>query len=147
MSRKSMSKPKHLSQSLERIEIQATQAYTGLVPHPSHLAEFEKILPGSADRFFRLVEDEQRARIGFITSELHILDNGQKRGQRFTLVVSLASVVGVVVCAAFHEPWAAGTLAVSGLASFALAMVWGRTTKEQNASKTEKQNNDNSVSL
>lgn len=65
--------------------------YSGPLPHPKILQEFEALLPGSASRIIRNFEvesdhrrlmesDESEAARGFFSRQLHYRDRGQKMG-------------------------------------------------------------------
>lgn len=46
------------------VMLQQRETFSGPIPHPAHLAEYERILPGSAERFMKQVEDEGGHRRG-----------------------------------------------------------------------------------
>ena len=84
--------------------------YSGPVPPPAMMREYEDILPGSADRFLKLVENEQSIRRrdnGFFLRNDRVRVVG-------SVVVSLALVGGAVYCAVIDQPAVAIALGVSG---------------------------------
>lgn len=50
------------AQNKSKESLRITQEYHGPIPHPNIIKQFEEILPGSADRIFKMAENEQNNR-------------------------------------------------------------------------------------
>ena len=86
-------------------------SFSGPIPPPQFLEGYERVLPGSADRILTMAENEQETSkdVGrFILSNDRFRITG-------SIVVSLALIVGAVVCAVLGEPILGGVLGVSGI--------------------------------
>ena len=46
----------------QELLVASHELFSGPLPHPEHLREYENILPGSADRVIRMAEDQAKHR-------------------------------------------------------------------------------------
>jgi len=69
----------------------AAEWFAGPLPHPKHLEEYERVLPGSAERVFSMAEREQAHRHGVEDRAMNIEESLGKRGQVFGLIIVLAA--------------------------------------------------------
>ena len=76
-------------------------SFSGPLPPPEMLGEYEKVLPGAADRIICLAEKEQDIRgqdnRGMIQRDKLMIFG--------SVLVSLAIVIGIVFCAYFDKPY------------------------------------------
>ena len=75
------------------------EAFQGPIPHPAHLAGYEEILPGSANRIISMAEKEQIHRQGLESRVLKWGVFGEVFGQISGVSVSFALIAGAVYCA------------------------------------------------
>jgi uncharacterized membrane protein len=81
------------------------ESFSGPMPHPRHLIEYEKTLPGSAERILTMAEKEQ--------SHRHIQEDRMVRaevrnsmfGLCFGLILSVGMLVGATYCAMINQAW------------------------------------------
>ena len=64
--------------------------YKGPVPPPSHIESYEKTLPGAADRFFCMAEEEQRSH--------HRSKKHEQSNETLKICFSFITVLAFVVC-------------------------------------------------
>lgn len=98
-------------------------SFSGPVPPPSLLKQYEETLPGAADRIFVLTENEQQHRHQFEDRALQIHLDLQRRGQWMGLVLPTAAVLGSVICAALGQGPAAITLGGLGLVGIISSLI------------------------
>lgn len=71
-----------------------TEIFSGPMPHPEILAQYDNIIPGSANRILCMVENQQTHRMGmekkYLESDIAIT----KRGQVFGLAIALCLIIG-----------------------------------------------------
>jgi len=86
------------------VQISHHEAFSGPLPHPGHLAQYEQVHPGLADRIVKLVEREQEAQHemqGNVVEHHEIEIRGDQRlrtmGMVLAAVVALAWMVAVAV--------------------------------------------------
>lgn len=115
--------------------------YTGPFPAPEILSDYEEVLPGAAERLFKLVESEQEHRHQMQKAQIEAQIQDQKdireiekRGQIFGLVIA-AIVMGVVTVTALNDKqFTASVLGVGGLTSLVSVFVLGKRRREQEES-------------
>lgn len=78
------------------------QAY-GPFPPPALIKEYEVILPGSFERIMKMAEKAQNDQADTVKSAQQAQGRDSKRVHWMALAISLASVVGAVVCAWLHQ--------------------------------------------
>ena len=98
-------RPKTLDQAdlsedrIQQIVVTAMQSFSGPLPPPEMLDEYENVLEGAADRIVCLAEKEQKIRAQdnqrMITRDIVMIVG--------SVVVSLAVIGGIVTCAYFGE--------------------------------------------
>jgi len=111
----------------------------GPVPLPSTLAEYERLVPGSADRIIAMAEAEARFRHDTIArdheSEGRIKENdvrdchaGIRRGQWLAAMLVLAIVAASTACAVLGHDWVAASISGIGITGLAGTFI-GRKTR------------------
>lgn len=100
----------------KEIQIESTvlSTYSGPLPPPEHLAEYERIVPGAGKKMFEMVENEQRIRAT-------VLEGGVKNDRR-RIDGAILLGIGVLGIAAFAtylgEPIIAVPLGLAGFLAF-----------------------------
>lgn len=101
-------------------------SYSGPLPHPADLEEYERILPGAADRILSMAEKEQALR------ESHSIDHF--RGMRIQVHWAGVAAVGLLVVAGiaawFGNEMIALPLGLVGLMSLIIQMISGLISKK-----------------
>lgn len=100
------------------------QEFAGPLPHPSVLAGYDDVVPGSAERILRMAEKQLEHRIG--TESLLAREQMRQatRGQHYALFIcSLALVIAAGLAFSGHEVTASiiGGLDLIGLAAVFIA--------------------------
>lgn len=92
--------PQHLppstDQGLPQQQIKMTQtvAYSGPLPAPVDFQEYDRTLPGAADRILKLTEDQTRHRIDCETRVLESNGINSMVGMVFAFILAMTVVVG-----------------------------------------------------
>ena len=91
-------------------QIVARSSWSGPLPPPAEVEQFQRILPNAAERLFAMAEEEQRTRCEIALIEANKAKSESEsyhlrtsRGQFFGALVSLAFLVGAVTCAYLHQ--------------------------------------------
>lgn len=154
MSRKIQRKNSKISKKSDSVLM--AQAYSGPLPVPQHFEQYEKILPGSADRILAMAEKEQQYRIDkgtrnseteneniknynetqmlFIKEEYSIKKFAIKVSCFF--IVPLFIIVGAVL-AFFGHDVLAGIIVGTTLVSIVGIIIIGKYNTSKNSSDTE----------
>lgn len=85
--------------------------FSGPLPPPKILAQYEECLPGAADRIMTMTENEQKFR--------HNKNLREERNERLKILLSFV-VVAAYICAAVisiinDEPWLGGIILIGGV--------------------------------
>ncbi len=115
--------------------------YSGPLPDPEILARYEKVLPGAAERTFKLVESEQEHRHKMQEKQLDagIADqkdgrNIEKRGQVFALIIALSSFGVSVFSLSMGQEIAASIFGAGGVGALVIAFIQGRQNQKESDS-------------
>ena len=103
-------------QSPVREEILSAQ-YSGPLPLPSSFREYDKVLPGSADRILKMAENEQNGRREWDKAALDGTLKENTRGQYLGAVLSVIFAVVAVILALLERELTASAFAVACAAS------------------------------
>ncbi len=95
------------------------RSFSGPVPPPELLREYEAILPGSAGRIFAMAEKQQNHRISLESVAVPAREHRANRGQVFALVVALAGLAVAAYAVGQGQQWAAIAIGGADLAILA----------------------------
>jgi uncharacterized membrane protein len=118
----------------ERISsILVSEKFSGPIAHPRHLAEYEKVCPGAADRIIAMAEAEMASRMEAARAHTQLLQQDQaderddrRRGMQFGLATIGGLIFGALFCVVWGQPWVAGAFLGTGLFAAAVAFIKGR---------------------
>ena len=115
---------------------EVTQSFSGPLPPPLVLREYNEIIPGLADRIVALAEKQTEHRIGIETKVINS-DIGRSWGGLICgFVVALACVVAGTLCILYGHDWAGTTLATGAVGGLVYTFIYG--TAARRAERTEK---------
>lgn len=112
-------------------------SFSGPIPPPAVLGEYDKVSPGFADRIVKMAEREMSHRHEI---ERRVLDVGAKevlRGQSFAFLIFIATLAGGIYTAALGHGTAGALLGVSGLTTIVTAFIMGRVRREKAESQVK----------
>jgi len=117
--------------AMDPVAVHQQVAWSGPIPPPNQLAEFEAIIPGSAERILKMAEQE-----GEHTREIQrravIADiRSQYLGQIFGLIFSLGTVIMIYWLAMAGHEVVASILAGATLATVSIAFIGQKKQREQ----------------
>lgn len=114
-------------QAREFRAIKAQSFFSGPLPPPAVLKNYDEALPGAAERIFALTEKEQSHRHQWENKALASEISYSRLGLWLGAAALFAVIIGVVVCAFIGQAWAAGTLGALGLTGIVTALIKGRS--------------------
>lgn len=107
--------------------------FKGPIPHPDALAEYDRILPGLADRIMTMAEAESLHRREHEAKQLtgqiedkHAERKERRRGQVFGLVIALGVLVSATSLAVYGYELAGSILGAAGMTGVVSVFVYGR---------------------
>lgn len=100
------------------------QEYSGILPLPEHLKQYDEIVPGAAERILQMAENQSKSRIQ--NEELLVKDaiSYKKRGQYFAFILMILTFILVGFCVYFDKVWLGLFLSVSTLIAGITAFIY-----------------------
>src|SRR5215469_344716 len=88
--------PQKVRENLVEQLVMVTESYRGVLPHPKHFADFERVLPGCAERIMQMAEKEQNHRHGRENKIMGAESTYATRAQLYAAGIMLILVAGAV---------------------------------------------------
>lgn len=79
-------------------------SWSGPLPPPGALQQFDAIIPDGANRIMTMIEEEQKHRIALESTGLNAMASDTRRGHWLGGVISVVAIVGCVVSTYLHAP-------------------------------------------
>lgn len=76
-------------------QVKASAIFTGPLPPPQILAQYEQITPGFANRVMTFAEEQQRHRIELESQVIPETINVNKRGQIFAFIITILAIIAM----------------------------------------------------
>ena len=115
------------------------ESYEGPIPHPRIIREYERILPGSADRILSMAEKQQEHRMALETKAIGGQVDQSKRGQLFGFILVFVCVAVAVFFAVYFGMTAfAVTFLCVTMVSVVGLFVTGKMTVQKDLAKKSK---------
>lgn len=119
----------------QQAKVAITEQYSGPLPDPRALSQYDQVVPGAAERIIQAFEDESRHRrqleqraVEATVDDAEADRNEARRGQNFALIVALSTIVaGALLMSFTDKDVGAGLLGASG--PIAIAFIRGRREK------------------
>lgn len=87
------------------------ERFSGPIPHPQHMAAYEEICPGAADRLISMAEASLQSQIEEVAADI----SDRKQGLWMGFAAFLALVVAAAACAIYGQVVFAGLLLGAGV--------------------------------
>ena len=124
------------SLSPELIGFQAS-LHAGPLPSPSVLADYERLVPGSAERIIVQFEEQSRHRRDLESLTVKTNSTAQLRGQVIGGVLALAAMLASIILVAQGLVWQGVVLIVADFAALTAVFVTGRRGQERERSRID----------
>jgi len=112
-----------------------SQHFSGPLPHPAILEQFNKIVPGAAERIILMAENQAKHRqeLEKIVIQSDIRDG--RLGLHYGLVIGVVGIIGATICIMGGHTAGGSILGGSSIASLAGAFIYG-SRQRQNERET-----------
>ena len=138
--------PSEASQSISTVTSTKFESYRGPLPQPDALGEYERILPGAADRILSMAESQSRHRqamqkeaMELSRLEISSAFNRANRGLNLGALVALAIVGGGAFMAHLGYAEAGGGVIGGTIVGLAATFVYGAKTRDRDVKSAEEQ--------
>lgn len=115
---------------IKAISIVQQEVFSGPIPHPRLLAEYERLLPGSMDRFMKMAEQQQNHRIDLEEKAVASQLKSNERGQVFGFILSALVIISGIVLFVIGMPWFGIPIIVGMVAVLVVLFVRGKIHME-----------------
>ncbi len=114
------------------VQTVSQQAFSGPIPPPSLLNEYDSVQDGLADRIVTMAESQQKHRHSLESKSVEAAIKVEARGQNYALVVSLFIIIGALYLIDSGREISGSILAGGTLTGLAYIFITGRK-KESNS--------------
>lgn len=121
--------PEMLERLLRKPEIKAVirnEYFSGPLPPPKVLADYNEIVDGAAERILVMAEKEQLHRHEMDSTALLGEINNDKRGQQFGLGIAVFFGIIALILGLTGQQWLGGIIATVDLVALVMVFVLGR---------------------
>ena len=129
--------PKHREKTGSDLALILERYYTGPLPHPAILKQYEEFIPGSAEKIFKIFEKQTRHRHFLEKKNLENSHNQIKTGQYLGFFICLASLISGTICALQGAILPGSLFGTAGVAGLAAVFIYGSKKKEKEVKKPE----------
>ena len=116
-------------------------SFSGPLPVPAYLAQYEEILPGSAERILKMAEEQSDHRRSLETKVINSGVSDSKKGLWFGFLIGIGGLGVVSYCASLGFQVLAGIIAALDLGSLVGIFVYGSQQKKNERVQKEKETN------
>lgn len=116
-------------------------SYSGPIPHPSDFQQYERVLPGAADRILSMAEKQSEHRQVLEKSAILSDVENSKRGQWFGFIIAIACIIGGFVLIALDKDITGLSVIFASIASLVGVFIYGRKSDAKER-KEKRENND-----
>lgn len=117
---------------IQKLEMSRSITYSGAVPPPEMLREFDKIIPNGADRFMKMAEEQSEHRRKIEQKIVESNVKNEKLGLVFAFFISIIGLISAAILAYKGNNVGAGVFAIpalGGLVNSFLNLSRGKTDK------------------
>jgi uncharacterized membrane protein len=129
------SPPKNLpsqQQQSKQMGIQATaQSFSGPLPHPSILAEYDGIVPGAAERILTMAESQSQHRQNLERAVIESDIKNSRLGLHYGLLIGLTAVIGGTICIVSGYQIGGSIIGGTGLTGLVGVFVYGSRQRQR----------------
>lgn len=106
---------------------QKTVSFSGPLPPPHLLQQYNDIIPGSAEKIIKMAEQQAGHRMG-----LEKIDgNNSKKGVIFAFIIGMTGIIGAVILGLYDKEVVAVALGGGTLISLVGAFIYGTKSKKK----------------
>ncbi|MDU3832333.1 DUF2335 domain-containing protein [Gemella haemolysans] len=117
---------------IQKLEMSRSITYSGAVPPPEMLREFDKIIPNGADRFMKMAEEQSAHRRKIEQKIVESNVKNENLGLVFAFFISIIGLISAAILAYKGNNVGAGVFAIpalGGLVNSFLNLSRGKTDK------------------
>lgn len=119
------------------VTIEQTTHWNGPIPPPSILADFERLVPGSAQKIIEMAHSQSIHRMEI--EKIAVVENFSKakRGQVFGFILGVFGIISSGILGYLGHGVLAGTIATVSMGTLAVALVLGSKARRRSLDKKD----------
>lgn len=122
---------REVQQHVQEFEVAKAELFEGPIPHPNHLAEYDRIVPGAGKDIIQMAKDQAEHRRGLESAVVHSKIKQETRGQWFGFVIAMTALFGgIYLIDSGKSLWGAAT-AISAIAGLVALFVWSKRQQKR----------------
>jgi len=129
--------PKNLEKTGSDLALILERYYSGPLPHPAILKQYEEFIPGSAEKIIKIFEKQTNHRHFLEKKNLENSHNQIKTGQYLGFFICLSSIISGTICALYGAILPGSLFGTAGVAGLAAVFIYGSKKKEKDEKKNE----------
>ncbi len=114
------------------------ELFSGPMPPPQLIREYDQMYPGAARFFFEEVQKQTDHRINIETRVVESNIRNERRGSWFAFIITMTALVGGMALFSFGIDTAGIILAVGALGTLATVFITGKLLSKKRLADTEK---------
>ena len=136
---KKLAQPHQQSTVVKQVSMEAA-SYTGPIPPPGQLEQYNKVLPGAADRIITMAEQQSAHR--HVIEMLTVKANARNStlGVVSAFILGIGTIAGCVFLVFSGHEWPGAVLGSAGLIGLASVFIYGtRSSRQERLEKHKSQ--------
>lgn len=116
---------------------EVSQSFSGPLPPPDVLRQFDEVVPGAAERIIKMAEEQSAHRKELERKVINSDISRSKWGQVLGFIIAIAGLVVSAVVAIYGNAFAGGIIGVGTLASLVSVFMYGSRTRSRERGEKE----------
>jgi len=131
MSKKCLQQKQNNNNGSIIVHKEQVQSFSGPLPHPEILRQFDQISPGAAERIIKMAEDQSLHRRELERKVIESDISSSKLGQILGFVIAVIGLAVSAVVGVFGSPTAGGVIGVGTIVSLVWVFMYGSRMRSQ----------------
>jgi uncharacterized membrane protein len=107
------------------------ERFSGPLPHPAILAQYNDVVPGGAERILTMAERNQQHRHAIENKVVRGGLSAQRNGQWFGLIVALVGMVGSIWLISQGQTWGGATIGTVDVVGLVSLFIYSNESKKR----------------
>ena len=111
------------------------QGFQGPIPPPQVLQQYERIIPGAAERILKMAENQSKHRHIMEKSIINSNISNEKKGLIFGFIIGLFAITVGLICTFLGQPLPGSFIGGGGVIGLVVVFVYGSQKRTKNIKK------------
>lgn len=138
MSKKNRSLSKHKKSSSVKAVRVVGESFSGPIPPPTILAQYDQVLPGSAERILKMAETQEAHRHVIEAKVIKSEVINSRAGLIFGFMIGMTAIISGAIVASSNGELVGGAISLGGLGSLVSVFVYGSKSRKEERVEKEK---------